>query len=150
MPKSLFNQEDYNEICSRLAKLTSESPRQWGKMDHAQMLAHCVVGLKTPLNHTKQPRKLISYLIGGLIKKSLVSPEPYKQGLPTAKDFVITGQREFDKEKQELQDFLKRFHEAGEKGMTPHPHPFFGPMAPEEWGYSQYKHLDHHLRQFGA
>jgi hypothetical protein len=27
---------------------------------------------------------------------------------------------------------------------------FFGRMSGAEWGVTQYKHLDHHLRQFGA
>lgn len=150
MQKTLFSQEAYQEISSRLDKLTEQSPRQWGKMNNAQMLAHCAEAIKMPLDHKKQSRKLISYLIGGMIKKVVTSPEPYRQGTPTAKDFIITGQRDFQKEKQNLQALLKRFHEAGEKGMTPHPHPFFGPMTPHEWGCSQYKHLDHHLRQFGA
>jgi uncharacterized protein DUF1569 len=150
MQKTLFDKQAYDEIGSRLEKLKAESPRQWGKMDVSQMLAHCIEAIKMPLDHTKQPRKLISYLIGGIIKKNVVSPEPYKQGLPTAKDFIITDKREFEKEKQSLLGLLKRFHEAGEKGMTPHAHPFFGPMTPHEWGCSQYKHIDHHLRQFNA
>jgi hypothetical protein len=29
-------------------------------------------------------------------------------------------------------------------------HPFFGPMTAEEWGIISYKHLDHHLKQFGV
>jgi len=29
-------------------------------------------------------------------------------------------------------------------------HAFFGSLTGAEWGVSTYKHLDHHLRQFGA
>ena len=148
--KTLFEKKDYEDIMSRLEKLSPSNQRQWGTMDLPQMLAHCNEAIKMPLDHTKQPRKLISYLIGGMIKKTVVSPKPYKQGLPTAPDFVITNQREFEKEKQILISLVKRFHEAGEKGMTPHAHPFFGKMTPQEWGCSQYKHLDHHFRQFSA
>jgi Protein of unknown function (DUF1569) len=35
-------------------------------------------------------------------------------------------------------------------GCTTHPHSFFGRMTADEWAILMYKHLDHHLRQFGA
>jgi len=39
---------------------------------------------------------------------------------------------------------------AGPAGCTKHPHSFFGKLTPEEWAILSYKHLDHHLRQFGV
>jgi len=35
-------------------------------------------------------------------------------------------------------------------GCVAHPHSFFGRMTPDEWAVLMYKHVDHHLRQFGA
>ncbi|MFD1127776.1 DUF1569 domain-containing protein [Paenibacillus provencensis] len=29
------------------------------------------------------------------------------------------------------------------------PHPFFGKLTSEEWSIGLYKHLDHHLKEFG-
>jgi hypothetical protein len=29
-------------------------------------------------------------------------------------------------------------------------HPMFGKMTADQWGRSMWKHLDHHLRQFGV
>jgi hypothetical protein len=79
-----------------------------------------------------------------------VSEKPLGKSSPTAKEFIITDKREFDKEKAELLELIKRFHEGGEKGATTFPHSFFGEMTPHEWGFTQWKHLDHHLRQFGV
>lgn len=41
-------------------------------------------------------------------------------------------------------------HTGGEKVCTTHPHPIMGSYTPAEWGKGMYKHLDHHLRQFGV
>jgi transposase InsO family protein len=42
------------------------------------------------------------------------------------------------------------FADAGPKGCTAHPHSLFGRLTPEEWATLMYKHVDHHLRQFGV
>lgn len=47
-------------------------------------------------------------------------------------------------------EWADRFAAAGPKGCTTHPHTFFGRLTPEEWATLMYKHLDHHLRQFGV
>jgi len=45
---------------------------------------------------------------------------------------------------------IDRFAVGGPQCCTKHPHTFFGQMTPEEWATLMYKHLDHHLRQFGV
>ena len=45
---------------------------------------------------------------------------------------------------------IRELHAMGEAGTNGHVHGFFGSMSGAEWGVTQYKHLDHHLRQFGA
>ena len=40
--------------------------------------------------------------------------------------------------------------QGGPGVCTNHPHSFFGRLVPEEWAVLMYKHLDHHLRQFGV
>ncbi len=35
-------------------------------------------------------------------------------------------------------------------GLSKDPHPFFGNLNSEEWDTLNWKHLDHHLRQFGV
>jgi len=146
--KNLFDPEAYAEINARLDKLTADTPRVWGKMDVAQMLAHCAVGLDFPMSKRKEKRSFMSYILGPIFKKSLFSDKPYKQGLPTGPHFLITDPRLFEEEMKNVKDNLKRFHELGRTGVNPNPHPLFGAMTPDEWGISQYKHFDHHLKQF--
>lgn len=147
--KSMFNTKDYEEIKSRIEKFQYNSTRLWGKMEPAQMLAHCNGAMKVAVD-MNIPRSFIGKLIGKMVKKKFVSDKPLSKGSPTAKEFIITDKREFDKEKNELLGLIKRFHEGGEKGATTFPHSFFGEMSPGEWGFTQWKHLDHHLRQFGV
>lgn len=148
--KNLFDQDSYNEIIERINKLSPGSQRQWGKMQVAQMMAHCKEAFKVPLSDKKLSGPLLAKIFGRLIKAKLYNDSPWKKGLPTAPNFVIKDDRDFDTEKKELLDLVNRFHQAGPGNVGKHPHPFFGRFTAEQWGMSMYKHLDHHLRQFAA
>lgn len=148
--KNLFNKETYDEICNRINALSANSQRQWGKMNAAQMLAHCKEAFKVPLSDKKMPRMLLGLLLGWAIKKKLYNEEPWKKNLPTAPNFIIKDDRDFEKEKKELMDMINAFHNGGPGNVGKFPHPMFGSFTSEQWGKSMYKHLDHHLMQFGV
>jgi Protein of unknown function (DUF1569) len=147
---NLFEKHAYNEIIGRIHQLTTNSQRLWGKMDVAQMLAHTKVAFKVPLSKTPMPRMLLGKLIGWAIKAKLYNEEPWKKNLPTAPEFKITNQRDFEVEKNEIIKLINQFHESGPENVGNFPHPFFGSYTKEQWGKSMYKHLDHHLKQFGV
>ena len=148
--KNLFDTEAYNEMKSRLDALSPQSAREWGKMDVAQMLAHCKATFMVPLSDKKLPRSFVGRLLGWMVKPKLYNDIPWKKNLPTAGAFIVNGARNFDKEKQELINLVDTFYRAGPDGISKYPHPFFGSFTPEQWGQSMYKHLDHHLQQFSA
>ncbi|MEO5891937.1 MAG: DUF1569 domain-containing protein [Ferruginibacter sp.] len=148
--KNLFDAATYDEIIQRLDKLTPQSERKWGKMDVAQMLAHSTQAFKVPLSKKKIPRIFLGRLLGWMVKSKLYNESPWKQNLPTAPDFKIKDQRIFETEKKTLRELIDAFYKAGPGGITKYPHPFFGKFTPGQWGQSMYKHLDHHLQQFGV
>ena len=148
--KNLFDKAPYDEIIERLNKLSPASAPQWGKMNVAQMLAHCKGPLKLPLSTTRTPRIFMGRLFGWLIKSKLYNDSPWKPGLPTANDFIVKDERDFKEEKKELLELINKFHNAGPSGINKFPHPLFGKFTEEQWGKSLYKHLDHHLKQFGT
>lgn len=150
MTDSLYDPAGLQAMLSRLDALRPDSKRQWGKMDVAQMLAHCQQPLRVALGELPLKRMLIGILLGRLAKKKLLSPKPWKPGMPTAPEFKITDAREFAKEKAALRTLVERFGKGGPAALTKKPHPFFGPMTPGEWQTLQWRHLDHHLRQFGC
>ena len=149
--ESLFNPADNQKIINRINSVTAQSKAQWGKMDVAQMLAHCQPPLKAAFGELKLKRGLVSILFGGYFRKKLTKDEtPFTQNLPTDNKFKIANPEEVEKEKIKLAALVKRFSELGAEGMTKDAHPFFGKMTGKEWDIIQWKHLDHHLRQFGA
>jgi hypothetical protein len=147
---NLFNQPDVSEILQRIEKLTPGSKRLWGKMNVAQMLAHCNISMETAMGKNSIKRVFIGRIIGTLIKPKVLSEKPFGKNSPTDKSYVFTGLLNFEEEKAKTLVSVKAFFEGGPAGCTTYPHPFFGNFTPEQWAVFQWKHLDHHLRQFGV
>ena len=148
--KNLFQKEAVDDVISRIDKLRPATQRQWGKMDVAQMLAHCSGALDMAAGRLILPRMLIGRLIGPLVKPIYTNEKPFSRSSPTDPKLVVSDQRDFLREREQLKVKVRQFHEGGEAQCTRHPHPFFGNFTPEQWSRGMYKHLDHHLRQFGA
>jgi hypothetical protein len=148
--KNLFEPETVDEILSRIGKLQAASPRQWGKMDAAQMLAHCAAAMEMATGESNLPRAFIGRILGPLVKPIYTNEKPFSKNSPTAKELVFLNPCDFSREQEKLCDKVRRFHSGGEAKCTRHPHPFFGSLTPAEWSRGMYKHLDHHLRQFGV
>jgi hypothetical protein len=147
---NLYNQTDTDEILKRLEKLSSNAERCWGKMDVAQMLAHLNVSLETAMGRNFPKRMFIGRIIGKFLKKSVLNENRMQKNSPTDKNYKFTDTRNFEQEKAKAIDLIKIFHENGPEKCTKHPHSFFGKFTPEEWAILQWKHFDHHLRQFGV
>lgn len=133
----------------RIEALRADKRPQWGRMTCAQMLAHCQKPLQVAAGELKLKRRLIGRLLGGWAKKKFVVGEaPFSPNSPTDPAFRISDERDFEREKAGLIELVKRYGEHGV--VTRDPHPFFGPMSCAEWDRLLWKHLDHHLRQFGV
>jgi len=148
--KNLFDKDSYGEISRRINSLTPASQRLWGKMEVAQMLAHCKEAFKVPLSDKKIPRMFIGYLLGWMMRSKLYNETPWGKNLPTAPNFLIKDGRDFNTEKNGLMELITKFNRLGPGNVGKFPHPFFGKLTQEQWGKSMYKHLDHHLSQFGV
>jgi uncharacterized protein DUF1569 len=148
--QTLYQTESTVQILTRIESLRPDTKGHWGKMNVAQMMAHCSAAMEVASGQKSIPRIFIGRILGPLFKSTYVNDRPFSKNSPTADDFVITDQRDFDKEKARLIGLVKHFAEGGEAKCTTEPHSFFGPLTPKEWGTGMYKHLDHHLRQFGA
>lgn len=149
---SLYHASDVSEIIRRMERLEPGTSRQWGKMNAVQMLAHCHVAMEMALGKTVVKRLLIGRLIGTFLKRGALSKKPFVKNSPTDKSFVFAGNDHlsFNEEKAKLIQSIREFAGGGPSRCTTHPHPFFGKYTPDEWAVLQWKHLDHHLRQFGV
>ena len=147
--KTLFQVEAAKEVISRIDNLQPTTRPEWGKMDAAQMMAHCSATLDLASGSVVLPRMFIGRILGAFVRPAFTNNKPFSRNGPTHKTFVIADNRDFAREREQLKDRVRRFHQGGEAQCTKHPHTFFGPLTPQEWGTGMYKHLDHHLRQFG-
>jgi hypothetical protein len=148
--KNLFESQTVDEVIGRIDKLQPASQRQWGKMDAAQMLTHCSAAMDMATGRLNLKRAFIGRVLGPFVKPIFTNEKPFSKNSPTAKELVFSNQQDFLREQQQLRDKIREFQKGGEAKCTRHPHPFFGPLTPQEWSRGMYKHLDHHLRQFGA
>jgi len=149
--KNLFEAVTVNEIQERMAHLRPDSEPQWGKMNVSQMLAHCSAWMEMVVGLNSPPRSLIGRIFGRVAKSQVLgSEEPIRRNMPSEKSLIVSDEREFASERERLLKWTDTFAAGGPSGCTTHPHCFFGPMTPMEWATLAYKHLDHHLRQFGA
>jgi hypothetical protein len=149
--RTLFDASAVEEIKRRAALLRPDSERRWGRMSTAQALAHCSAGLEWAVGDRIPPRMFLGRIIGRFFKPLVLrNDEPMRRNSPTAKDLVVQDERNLEVERERMCGLIDRFIAAGPKGCTSHPHSFFGRLTPDEWAILTYKHLDHHLRQFGV
>lgn len=147
--RSIIEPEAQQEVERRLDSLHADSPRQWGTMTPAQMLLHCrkQIGLGTG---EVRSRSMFPRPVQWLAKQTFGFRLPWSRNLPTAPAMVSTGQDglDFQEELAALKDTVNGFVALPDSADLSG-HPIFGSMDKDEWGRIIYKHLDHHLRQFG-
>jgi hypothetical protein len=150
--KNLFDAAVANEVKARLGQLEPHSERLWGKMTAAQTLAHCSVSMQWAVGEVVPEELALPARLMGRVVKPMVfgNDEPIRKNSPTAGSLIVAGERDFGKERERLLGLIDKFAAGGAAGCTRNPHSFFGRMTPQEWAILMYKHLDHHLRQFGV
>ena len=150
--KNLFDATVANQVKTRLRKLEPHSERRWGNMTAAQMLAHCSASMQWAVGElVPEKGALPARLMGRLVKPMVFRNEdPLRKNSPTAKSLIVADERDLDQERDRLSRLIDKFAVGGAAACTTNPHSFFGKMTPEEWAILMYKHLDHHLRQFGV
>ena len=148
--KNLFQADTVDDVIARIDRLQPASQRQWGKMDVAQMTAHCGAAMDMACGHMNRPRIFIGRILGPLFRSKFTDEQPLSRNAPTDTKLKISDARDFAREQQLLKERIREFHNGGEAHCTTHPHPFFGTLTAQEWATGMYKHLDHHLRQFGV
>ena len=120
-------------------------------MQPAQALAHCSESIAMAVGDLKLPRIFMGRIFGRLIKSlALKDDQPLRRNTPTVDALIVRNVPDLPTEQERLIGLINRFAAAGPAGCTTHPHSFFGRLTPQEWAILMYKHLDHHLRQFGA
>lgn len=142
--KTLLNSEDYQQILKRLNSLDGTENRLWGKLSESQMLEHCRRQIEMEIGCIPT-KAMFPAPIQWLAKVTFGYYIPWPRNLMTANEMIIEDESEFQEELNRLKETLHIFMAASQF----HPHSIFGSMSKQDWGKIIYKHLDHHLKQFG-
>ena len=148
---NIFDQAVAAGVIERINKLTPATQPKWGKMTVGQMLAHCCVTYEMIYdNKHAAPKGLMKWMLKTLVKGAVVTEKPYKHNSRTGPAFLMTTEKEFSTEKERLINYVKKTQQLGESNFEQKESLSFGKLTSTEWNNMFYKHLDHHLSQFGV
>ena len=149
--KSIYDQQTIREFKERIQKIDKSSKAVWGKMNVYQMLKHCTENDKMLLRERSFRRLFIGRLFGKMaLKSNIKNEEPLGRNSPTHPDIKFEGNGDVEAQKREWLNVLDRYSRTRPKFDSVFIHPFFGKMNEEQISKFAFKHIDHHLRQFGV
>lgn len=148
---NIFTKTVSDQVIARINTLTPETKAQWGKMTVDQMLAHCNVTYEMAYEDKhKKPGGFAKFMLKLFVKGVVVNEKPYKKNSRTGPTFLISDKRNFENEKTRLINYINKTVELGENHFEGKESNSFGVLNKTEWNNQFYKHLDHHLSQFGV
>jgi hypothetical protein len=148
---NIFTEEVSENVIQRINNLSNNTNPNWGKMSVDQMLAHCNVTYEMAYeNIHAKPNAFMKFILKMLVKNAVVSEKPYAKNSKTAPQFIMTESKNFDLEKKRLIDYITKTQQLGENHFDNKESHSFGILNKTEWNNMFYKHLDHHLTQFGV
>ena len=147
--RTVFNLADRLELSRRVDALVPDASARWGRMDCPQMLAHLSDGVKMALGELRVATKGPTALRLPPIRHAVIHWLPFPKGAPTAPELLTRRATDWQAECAELKHLLERM--GAMEGAREWPeHPAFDRLNSRDWGTLVHRHVDHHLRQFGA
>jgi hypothetical protein len=145
--QTLLNASDRSGIVERLRRVTPTTPARFGKLTAGTMVCHLADQLRVGLGMipTVPSRSLAGRtIVKWIVLHTAFQPPPGK--VETAPEMLTTRPTTFAADVAEVERLIE------ELGTTPASavHPYFGPLDHAGWTRLAWKHLDHHLRQFGC
>ena len=149
---NVFKPTVHATLVARLELLRPNSPRQWGRMTPHQAVCHLSDSFKAILQDRPLPAKPLDMKRRIMRFVAFTSPLRWPKGVPTSAQVDAekggTPPGDFSADVKELRELLKRFVDSD--GQTLAPHYVWGDMSRGVWGRYGYRHVDHHLTQFGV
>lgn len=149
-PRSLRDPRGRQAILERLAQLSPAHTRRWGKMDVSQMLPHLASSLRLALGEEGLTMNPPGPLKAAIVRLLAVHYVPWPKGkIPAPPGAFSTPSEGWEKDRAIVVELIERFAAAAPESLGKQ-HPAFGNMKLHDWDVLMYRHIDHHLRQFGA
>ena len=156
MMHSLLDARTRNALRLRAARLQPQTPARWGRFTAPHMLAHAIQSLRMMTGELAVPAERVPWAVRHApLRQLLIYVLPFPKGLRTSAALLArpaadpaTSPAAWAEEQRELERVLDAIGARAPGSAWPL-HPAFGPMTGRDWGVLQYRHLDHHFRQFG-
>ena len=146
--KNLLDSTARQELAERVALLTPEASPLWGQMSARAMMAHLVDALHMAMGDLEVEEKKLPIRFSP-IKQFIIYGPPFPKNSPTAPELLRRQADDWDGECASLRQTMDAWVARSESNPLPR-HPVFGKLSRRTWGALGYKHIDHHLRQFGV
>lgn len=146
--KTIWRDEDRRELSDRVGRMTSERRAEWGTFTAPKMICHLADSLKMAMGDLAVASKHLPIRYPPL-KQLIIYAAPFPKSSPTAPELLARQPREWASDVDDLQALLARAGSARTTDTWPD-HPAFGKLSTRAWGVLIFRHMDHHLKQFGA
>ena len=141
-----------DKVMRRLESIPPDAVPAWGELRTNTLFEHLIWAARASLGQTEQEvprldnfvtRRIVAPLVmRGIIKVPKNVKMPRRVGPVSLR--CPGGLPEVRKALQDYVDALEQ------PGFRPAPHPAFGDIGPDGWDQIHYRHLEHHLLQFGV
>ena len=136
------------ELVERLARVTPESKARWGRFDAPRMMCHLGDALEEALGRRTVPRQGPAMLRHFPVKHLAIYVVPMPKGAKAPRELLAEAPGDFETNRRRVAEGIEQLA-ALPRGNGPD-HFLFGRMTQEHWNALEWKHIDHHLRQFGS
>ena len=143
---TLFDPRDRQQILDRLDRLAEDARPRWGRFSASAMVCHVTTGVGQGLGEIDlgPPRgPLTRWPLNWL----LIHLVPFPRGATAAPEMLARAPTTWREDVAILRSMIERFGARDPNAPWPASR-VFGRISGRSWGVLQYKHLDHHLRQF--
>ncbi|MDX2191835.1 MAG: DUF1569 domain-containing protein [Gemmatimonadales bacterium] len=146
---TLLDTDARRAIAARTQRLTAADGALWGTMDPPRMLAHLVDSFRMAYGELPVTPKDMPLARLAPVRWLILRVLPMPRNAPTVREIVERPARGLEEERVAFLALLERFP-THPFDTVPTAHPLFGPLSRDDWGTLAWKHIDHHLRQFGV
>lgn len=149
--RSLWNEPDRAELLGRFDRLVPDTAALWGRMSAPQMLAHIGDSMRMAIGAMRVEPKRTPLRFTPIKQLVIYALPSTPRNLPTAPELRKTPPGVWTEDLRAVKELVRRAVVRYDHHATKWPdHPTFGKLSPRAWGVLIYKHLDHHLNQFGV
>ncbi len=145
---TIWSSTDREDVLRRFQHLSPSATPKWGRLDAPRMVTHVTDALRAGLGEVALMPK-VSPLSVWPVNTLVMFYLPWPRNAPTAPELLIRKPLEWTTELAALKSAMTRFVAREIDGPWAE-HAAFGKIDGRQWGRLMYRHMDHHLTQFGA